>query len=780
LNAPSGVFIDSSNNVYIADTKNNVVREIFASNGTVQIIVGTGTAGYLGDGGPPSQAQLKLPTSVYVDSAGDIFIADMGNNVIREVVFATGKIQTVAGANAGSPGFSGDGGLATSALLSAPSGVFLDALGNMFIADTGNNVIREVTISNHNIKTFAGSHTLGAGFSGDGGAATSAQLNAPLGVVLDPSGNLFIADTANNVIREVAAATSIITTVVGSHALGAGFSGDGGPALSAQLHSPSSIAIDSLGAIDIADTGNNRIRNVAGLVIVPIASLTPPTLVFNPTVIGRNSPAQIATLTNTGTTPMQVAGINFTGANANAFSQTNNCPATLAGGANCTINVTFTPTTGGAAAANLSVSDSAPGSPQLVAMTGTGVSAVSLAPAGLSFPLQINTTSSAPQSITLTNNQTITLNISGITLTGSNSSSFSQINTCGAALTAGSSCVITVTFTPNLTGSNTAIVSIADDAPGSPQTATLFGLGTGATATMTPTTLTFTTQAVATTSTAQTVTVTNSGKETLNISAIFFTGTNNGDFAQSATTCGVTVLPGANCTISVTFMPTAGGSRTAALSINDSAGDSPQSINLFGTGIDFQLVVPNGGSSSQTVTAGGNVLFAIEVDAVGGLTSSDSIKVALTCGTVPTGATCTLPQASVTVSPGTSASVSFNVSTTAKPALAPPIRWPNFRTPWGRVMIAFYTLALLAFLSFYRWTRTHQYALKGRSRKLASAMLLVMLLAGSVGLVSGCGGPAAVVSTGTAGTTVPGTYNLSITGTNGNNTHTLIVTLIVQ
>jgi len=781
LNGPTGVFVDSSNNVYIADTKNNVVRELFASTGTVQIIVGTGTPGFLGDGGPPSQAQLKLPTSVYVDSAGNIFIADMGNNVIREVVFATGKIQTVAGANAGSPGFAGDGGLATSALLSSPSGVFLDALGNIFIADTGNNVIREVTISNHNIKTFAGSHTLGAGFAGDGGLATSAQLNGPLAVVVDPSGNVFIADTANNVIREVVFATGKIQTVAGANAGSPGFAGDGGPALSAQMHSPSSLAIDSLGAVDIADTGNNRIRNVAGLVIVPAASLTPPTLVFNPTVIARSSVAQIVTLTNTsGTAPMQVAGVNFTGANANSFSQTNNCPATLAPLANCTINVIFTPTTGGTLTANLSVSDSAPGSPQLVSITGTGVSAVSLAPAGLSFPLQINTTSSSPQSITLTNNQTLTLNISGVTISGSNSTSFSQVNTCGAALTAGSSCVITVIFTPNVTGSNSAIISIADDAPGSPQTATLFGLGTGATATMSPSTLTFTTQAVATTSTAQTVTVTNSGKETLNISAIFFTGTNNADFAQSATTCGPTVLPGANCTVSVTFTPTSGGSRTAALTINDSAGDSPQSINLFGTGIDFQIVIPSGGSSSQTVTAGGNVLFAVEVDAIGGTTSTDSIKVTLTCGTVPTGATCTLPQATVTVSPGTSATVSFNVATTAKPALVPPNRWPNFRSPWGRMMFAFYTLALLAFLSFYRWSRTHQYALNGRSRRWAGAMLFMMLLIGSMGLVSGCGGPASVVTTGTAGTTVPGTYNLSLTGAAGNDTHTLIVTLIVQ
>ena len=784
LNGPTGIFVDSSNNVYFADTKNNVIREIVAATGTVQIIVGTGTAGSSGDGGPASQAQLRLPTGVYVDSAGNIFIADMGNNLIREVVFATGKIQTVVGTNTppngGTPGFGGDLGLATSALLSSPTGVFLDALGNIFIADTGNNVIREVTISNHNIKTVAGNHAFGAGFSGDGAVATSAQLNGPLAVIVDPSGNLFIADTANQVIREVTVSDGKIQTVAGSHALGAGFSGDGAAATSAQLHSPSSIAIDTLGAVDIADTGNNRIRSVAGLVVVPVASLTPPTLTFNPTVIARSSTAQTATLTNTNATaPMQVAGVGFTGPNANSFSQTNNCPATLAPLANCTINVTFTPTVGGALTANLSVSDSAPSSPQTVALTGTGVSAVTLAPAGLSFPLQINTTSSSPQSITLTNNQTVTLNVTGITLSGANSSSFSQVNTCGTAVTAGSSCVITVTFTPNTTGSNSAIVSIADDAPGSPQTATLFGLGTGATATMTPSKLTFGTQAVATTSTAQVVTVTNGGKETLNITSIIFTGTNNGDFAQT-TTCGPTVLPAGTCTISVTFMPTAGGSRTAALTVNDSAGDSPQSVNLFGTGIDFEMVVPSGGTNTQTVTAGSTATFAFQVNAVGGSATTDSITVKLTCGTVPIGATCTLPQSSVTVSPGTSANVSFTVTTTAKTAVAPPSTWPALRTPFERLMFAFYGVLLLALLSFYRWTRAHRDALSGTRARWASAALLIMLFIGTAGLVSGCGSSGQVVSNGSTGTTVPGTYNLSLTGAAGNDTHTLVETLIVQ
>ncbi len=550
----------------------------------------------------------------------------------------------------------------------------------------------------------------------------------------------------------------------------------------AALHSPSSIAIDTLGAVDIADTGNNRIRNVAGLVTVPTAGLSTNSLIFNPQVIGRTSGAQTVTLTNTGPAPMQFANAAITGANSNSFAETNNCPATLAPQADCTINVTFTPATsnsGNPLTANLSISDSAPGSPQLVSLTGTGVSAVSLAPPGLSFPLQINTTTSASQSITVTNNQTVTLNIASIAISGSNAISFAQVNSCGAALTAGSSCVITVTFTPNTTGSNTAVITITDDAPGGSQTATLFGLGTGATATFSPTSLTFsTTQAVSTTSAAQVVTLTNNGKETLNISNIGFSGTNNGDFGQT-TTCGATLAPGANCPISVTFTPTGGGTRTAQLTLNDSAGDSPQTMNLIGTGIDFQVVIPSGGFTSQTVTAGASTIYNIEVDAIGGAASTDSIKVTLTCGNIPLGATCTLPNSSVTVTPTTSAQVSFTVTTTAAPALAPPNRWFRLGPP-ARLLLAFYVVAMLAILSMYRWKQRYSSAFQGRRGKLAGAMLLVTLMVGTAGMISSCSPNTAVSSNGGTGTTAAGIYMLNITGTENTDSHTVQVTLIVQ
>jgi hypothetical protein len=179
------------------------------------------------------------------------------------------------------------------------------------------------------------------------------------------------------------------------------------------------------------------------------------------------------------------------------------------------------------------------------------------------------------------------------------------------------------------------------------------------------------------------------------------------------------------------------------------------------------------------VTQGGSALFAVEVDAVGGSASTDTIKVAITCGTIPTGATCTLPESSVTVSPGTSASVSFTVSTTAATANAPPRFRPNFRTPLGRLLVAFYMFTLLAFLGFYRWSRKHADALGVRRPRWAGAMLFAILLTGVTGAVSGCGS-ANVINPGPTGTTLPGTYNLSFTGAAGNDTHTLVVTLVVQ
>jgi sugar lactone lactonase YvrE len=256
LNGPSRVAVDSSGNLFIADTGNNVIREVVRATGNIITVAGNGTAGYSGDGGSATSAQLNAPFGLAVDASGDLFIADAGNNVIREVIQATGIIITVAGN--GTAGYSGDGAAATSAQLNNPCGVTVDANGNVFIADTGNNVIREVVQTTGNIITVAGNGT--AGYSGDGGPATSAQLNTPYDVAVDHNGNLFIADTGNYCIREVVQSTGNIITVAGNGT--AGYSGDGGAATSAQLNLPVSIAVDASGNLFIADAGNNCVREV--------------------------------------------------------------------------------------------------------------------------------------------------------------------------------------------------------------------------------------------------------------------------------------------------------------------------------------------------------------------------------------------------------------------------------------------------------------------------------------------------------------------------------------
>ena len=261
LYQPRGVFVDSSGNVFIADTGNGLIRKVAPGGTRVATVAGSGTTGYTGDGGPATSAQLAAPQGVAVDASGNIFIADTFNNVIRKV--AGGTITTVAGDNALVAGFSGDNGPATSAQLNNPTGVFVDASGNLYIADRGNNRVRKVSTSG-TITTIAG--TSGQGYSGDGGPATSAALYSPSSVAVDSSGNIYIAVTISNRIREISG--GIITTVAGNGAQF--FAGDDGPATSAALNYPGGITLDASGDLFIADTGNNRIREVSPSASFPV------------------------------------------------------------------------------------------------------------------------------------------------------------------------------------------------------------------------------------------------------------------------------------------------------------------------------------------------------------------------------------------------------------------------------------------------------------------------------------------------------------------------------
>jgi cysteine-rich repeat protein len=258
LASPLAVAVDRRGNLYIVDTNNSRIRRVDAT-GVVTTAAGTGTDGYSGDGGPATSAQLSQPASVTVDGLGNLFIADTKNQRIRRVD-GTGVITTVAGT--GTFGFSGDAGAATTAQLNYPSGVAVDGLGNLYIADRANNRIRQVDTAGV-ITTIAGTGVSGSG--GDGGLATNGQLSAPQGVAIDGLGNFYVADVSNQRIRRVDA-NGIITTVAGTGV--PGFTSDGGAATSAQLFEPYGVAVDSLGNLYIADRNNQRVRRVDAMGII--------------------------------------------------------------------------------------------------------------------------------------------------------------------------------------------------------------------------------------------------------------------------------------------------------------------------------------------------------------------------------------------------------------------------------------------------------------------------------------------------------------------------------
>jgi uncharacterized protein (TIGR03437 family) len=256
LCSPAGVAADANGNVFVADTCNNRIRKISAT-GIITTVVGNGVLGSGGDGGLATAAQLNGPSGVVVDAPGNLFIADTANQRIRKVS-TSGIITTVAGT--GTSGFGGDGGLATAAQLRLPQGVAVDGSGNLFIADTDNSRIRKVSTSGI-ITTVAGN----SGFGGDGGLATAASLYIPYGVTVDGSGNMFIADTGNQRIRKVSAG-GIITTVAGSES--GLFCCDGEPATYAALYSPSGVAVDATGSLFITERGSQRIRKVSASGII--------------------------------------------------------------------------------------------------------------------------------------------------------------------------------------------------------------------------------------------------------------------------------------------------------------------------------------------------------------------------------------------------------------------------------------------------------------------------------------------------------------------------------
>ena len=283
FNNPAAVALDKAGNLFITDFHNNVVRKVSAT-GIITTIAGNHTVGYSGDGGPATAAQLNGPWGIATDASGNVYISDKENHAIRKINSA-GIITTIAGN--GKPGYSGDKGAATAALLNHPLGLAIDNSSNIYVADNSNTAVRKINSAGI-ITTFAGNHI--AGYSGDGGPATAACFKNIRYVACDGNNNVFISDTWNSVIRKVNPA-GIVSTIAGNYTMK--YNGDGGPATAAAIYFPVGITVASDGNLYVADNHNHVIRKIDNQAYIS-------TVVGNGTrgASGDGGPATAAQLTN--------------------------------------------------------------------------------------------------------------------------------------------------------------------------------------------------------------------------------------------------------------------------------------------------------------------------------------------------------------------------------------------------------------------------------------------------------------------------------------------------
>ncbi len=566
---PRTVTVEPGGVLIVSDNGDNRIREVDAG-GTITTIVGSGnmcTAPFstCGDGGPALSASLNDARGAVLDAAGNLYFVDAQDNRVREVD-TTGTITTVAGGGADGnapvgcvPGgnLSGDGGPAVNATLDCPLGLDIDASGNLYVADTDNNVIRKIdTGTPRIITTIAGTGT--AGHTGDGGLATSATLRTPDRVSVNGAGNFFISDSGNNVIRRVDGTSKIITAFAGSGTFA--FSGDGGPALSASFATPVGIVVTPEGNMYVGDVFNNRIRKVL---------LTPNVALSSATAAFANQPINVSatlpvTLTNSGDAPLAISDIAIT---AGAFSLADNpcpaAPATLAIGAQCVLKIAFVPTQFIAYTGTLTITDNAPtaGSTQTVSLSGTGAAALTVTVSGSGTVTSAPAGISCPTTCTATFAGNSAVVVTATASTGSTFASFSSNCTPAGPQTAPPTCTVTMsaaeTVAATFNTTSTGSISIA------------------------PTALTFGSQAVGTTSATQTVTVSNTGGTTVTFTSIVTTG----DFAGATLAqCPSIAVEGTPCAFQISFKPTATGTRTGAITFTDNAAGSPQSVTLTGTG----------------------------------------------------------------------------------------------------------------------------------------------------------------------------------------------------
>jgi hypothetical protein len=429
--------------------------------------------------------------------------------------------------------------------------------------------------------------------------------------------------------------------------------------------------------------GSPQMVSLAGIGVTPGITLSTATLAFGGVVTGLTSAAKTITLTNPGMGVLSISSITITGTNPGDFAETNTCGLTVLASGACTISVTFAPTAAGARSASVTVTDNVTGGPQMVALTGTGLLPLAVAPATLAFGSQGIGSPSAAKTVTLTNNTSASVSISSTAISGTNAADFADpttTSTCGSTLASKTACTINITYTPSVSGAETATLTITDSAANSPQTVSLSGTGVGQ-ITLSTASFAFGNQGIGSPSAAKTVTVTNNDSAAVAITSAASTeisGTNAADFAESASTCGATLASKAACTISITYTPSLSGAETATLTLVDSATNSPQTVSLTGTGVAQVALSPATGlsfgneginttSAAKTVTVTNNTSASITIS---GIATTDSEFAPLsTCGSTLAGHTsCTV---TATFSPSSSGPKSATLAVTDTATFSP-------------------------------------------------------------------------------------------------------------
>ncbi len=695
LTMPYGIAVDSTGNIYIADTKDQEIRIVAAGQGDIATFAGNGTSCYnqhsgCGDGGPPASAQLWAPRGVFTDAAGDVYIADTSSNRIRSVVKGSNVINTLVD-KAGALGFTGDGGVATAAETDGPVGIFADASGNLLIADTGNQRIRSVTAgTTPTITTIAG-----GSMGGDGGLPTAATLANPWDVAEDGSGNLYIVDQGNNRIRKITAPglnNAVISTVAGNGS--AGYTGDGGLATSATLNAPSGIAIGSNNVLFIADSNNLVIRAVN----LGTSSITLGTVVIAPgdiaTVFGNGQSCNPTTASCGDDGPALGASFAF--------------PLFI--GLDPSNNV-FVSDYQAARIREWNVSENRVTNP-----AGTGAAGYK-GVGGLGNEARIN----HPGGLGVYNGTLYFADqwddiVQSVVLSTDILNNYA-LNTLAKFVGDGGPCLKASMFNPlalrvssvgdvyisggndNLVqrcGAATGIFSTVAGAPtrsyqaafsgdkGPAINARMANLGAmvdgndslyvadggnnriryvplAADVTLSTAKLNLGQWPIGTPGNAVPLTLTGAGGLDLTKPAVSFTGTNAADFsvASGGNACPALLSPQVNCTISVVLTPSVYGAETATMVLADNGVSSPQSVTLSGFGPDFAIAdspntmsVAPGSAGTSTVTLTPQAKFAQAV--------------ALSCPTgLPAGATCSFNPSSVQLYGGSAQTSTLTIQTSS-------------------------------------------------------------------------------------------------------------------